>query len=119
MEQRAHQPLEILIAVWDNKSMAGLPPSLHQYFWDYDVSILDVHTHAFLIMKRVLDRGKTNDVRWIVRTYGKDAIRDMLKKTKDLSRITATYWSRVLDVDQKDVPCLLKPYSRTRFGLSS
>lgn len=70
-------------------------------------------------MKRVLDRGKTDDVRWVVRTYGNDAIRDMLKKTKDLSRITATYWSRALGVDQKDVPCLQKPYSQTRFGLSS
>ena len=99
--------------------MDSLPTTLHQYFWDYDVSTLDVQKHAFLIMKRVLDRGKTSDVRWVVQTYGNDAIRDMLKKTKDLSRITATYWSHVLDVDQKDVPCLLKPYSQTRFGLSS
>ena len=99
--------------------MSSLPTHLHQYFWDYNVSTLDIHQHAFLIIKRVLDRGKTDDVRWVVQTYGKDAIRDMLKKTKDLSRITATYWSHVLDVDQKDVPCLHKLYSQTRFGLSS
>lgn len=99
--------------------MNSIPAHLHQYFWDYDASTLDVQQHAFLIIKRVLDRGKTSDMKWVVQTYGNDAIRDMLKKTKDLSRITATYWSRALNVDQKDVPCLLKPYSQTRFGLSS
>lgn len=70
-------------------------------------------------MKRVLDRGKTSDVHWILKTYGEDAVKDLLAHTIDLSRPTATYWATRLGVDRKNVLCLQKPYSRTRFGLSS
>ena len=52
-----------------------LPEFLRSYFWDVAFEQLEVKTHAFLIIKRVLDRGNLRDIRWLVKTYGKDAIK--------------------------------------------
>ena len=99
--------------------IAHFPPSFKDYFWDMDIATLDPKKHAFLIMKRVLDRGQTSDVQWVIKTYGEDAVKDLLAHTKDLSRPTAIYWATRLGVEVKNVLCLQKPYSRTHFGLSS
>ncbi len=96
-----------------------LPEFLKPYFWDVDFSELEVEKHKFLITKRVIDRGNSRDVHWVIDTYGLDAIREVVLKTRDLSRKTAHFWALILDLDPKQVPCLQKPYSPIPFGLSS
>lgn len=96
-----------------------LPEFLKPYFWDVKFEELGVKEHSFLVIKRVLDRGNTSDIKWILATYGKDAIIDVVLRTKDLSRPTANFWAEILGLDKSKVPCLQKPYSPIHFGLSS
>jgi hypothetical protein len=96
-----------------------IPDSFQTYFWDVSFDSLDIDKNAHLIMKRVLDRGSTNDIKWLLNTYTKDNIREVLTGTKDLARATGNFWADILDVDKKDVPCLQKPYFPIHFGLSS
>lgn len=92
---------------------------LRPYFWDVPFEDLKIEKHAFLIVKRVLDRGNLSDIRWLVKTYGKDEIKRVITKTKDLSRPTGNFWADILKLPKNRVPCLQKPYFPIHFGLSS
>lgn len=96
-----------------------VPEFLRSYFWDVDFEKLEIQTHHFLIIKRVLDRGNLYDIRWLIKTYGKNKIKDVILKTRDLSRPTCNFWGDLLGLDKTKIPCLQKPYSPIRFGLSS
>ena len=96
-----------------------IPQSLHSLFWDVDFEKIRLKTHAFLIIKRVLDRGNLGDIRWLVTTYGKEAIKKVVMETKDLARPTGNFWADLLGLPKNKVACLQKPYSPIHFGLSS
>src|SRR5579872_349987 len=102
-----------------NKLNQPLPASLKQYFWDVNFTTLKTQSHAFLITKRLLDRGTLPDIRWLITTYGIDIIKKVVLETKDLSAPTANLWADILELDKKKIPCLQKPYSPIHFGLSS
>ncbi len=101
------------------KNRTQLPEYLRSYFWDVAFEELEIKTHSFLVIKRVLDRGNLRDIRWLVKTYGKDTLKKGVKETKDLARPTGNFWADMLDLDKNQIPCLEKPYSPIRFGLSS
>lgn len=96
-----------------------LPEFFRQYFWDVEFKDLEVKKHSFLIIKRVLDRGNLHDIRWLIKTYGKDAIKKVVMGTRDLARPTGNFWADILRLPKNQVACLQKHYSPIHFGLSS
>lgn len=96
-----------------------LPEFLRPYFWDVVFEELEIKTHASLVIKRVLDRGNLSDIRWLIKTYGKNAIKKTVTETKDLARPTGNFWADIFDLDKSQVRCLQKPYFPIHFGLSS
>lgn len=96
-----------------------LPQFLRSYFWDVAFEKLEIKRSAHLIIKRVLDRGNLSDIRWLIKTYGKDEIKKVVMGTKDLARPTGNLWADILKIDKTEVPCLQKPYFPIHFGLSS
>lgn len=96
-----------------------LPQPFKSYFWDVKFEELTTQSDAAFVIKRVLDRGNLSDIRWLVKTYGKEEIKKVILKTRDLSRPTGNLWADILGVDKTQVPCLQKPYSPIHFGLSS
>jgi hypothetical protein len=97
----------------------SLPEFLRSYFWDIEFEDIRVKKHAFLVIKRILDRGNFSDICWLIKTYGREEIKKVVMKTKDLSRPTGNFWADILHLDKNKVPCLQKPYSPIHFGLSS
>ena len=96
-----------------------VPEFLRSYFWDVAFEKLKIKTHASLVIKRVLDRGNLSDIRWLIKTYGKDAVKKVVMSTRDLARPTGNFWADILNLDKGKVPCLQKPYFPIHFGLSS
>lgn len=96
-----------------------LPDYLKPYFWDVKFEDLDVLTHGHLVIKRILDRGDSQAVRWLVRQYGLKKIEEVVTKTRDLARPTGNFWADILSISKDRLPCLLKPYSPIHFGLYS
>jgi hypothetical protein len=96
-----------------------LPESFRSYFWDVKFEELEVERSAHLIIKRVLDRGNLSDIRWLLKTYGRDEIKKVVMGTRDLARPTGNFWADILEIDKAQVPCLQKPYFPIHFGLSS
>lgn len=99
--------------------MQKLPSFLKPYFWDVDFNKLAPKKYKTFILKRVLDRGDDKAMRWLLKHYTKEDIKELITTTRDLSAKTANFWATYLKVDPKKVPCLQKPYSRIQFGLSS
>lgn len=96
-----------------------LPAFLKQYFWDVDFAGLNFEKSRTFVLKRVLDRGDTKALNWLMKNFTKSEIKSLLLFTRDISQKTANFWADYLKIDRKKVPCLQKPYSRIPFGLSS
>ncbi len=103
----------------NQKENTQVPGFLRSYFLDVAFEGLRIKTHAFLVIKRVLDRGNFSDIRWLVKIYGKDQIKKVVMETKDLARPTGNFWADMFGLDKRRVPCLQKPYFPIHFGLSS
>ncbi|HBQ51035.1 TPA: hypothetical protein DD690_03570 [Candidatus Daviesbacteria bacterium] len=99
--------------------MKRLPVFLKQYFWDVDFNKLDFERSKTFILKRVLDRGDNQTLKWLFQNYTKEDIKELILTTRDLSAKTANFWADYLHIAHNQVPCLQKPYSRIQFGLSS
>ena len=99
--------------------MAKLPEFLRGYFWDVEFEELNKEDHWYLITKRVLDRGDSQAVKWLVKEYGLDKIKEVLLSSIDLSLPTAMFWTDILGLSTNDIPSLNKPYSRIPWGLAS
>lgn len=99
--------------------MVKIPSQLKPLFWDIDFSNLNFTKNSHFIIKRVLDRGNTNNIRWLNKNYSKNEIIQTVLNSRDLSQKTANFWSDIYGLDQSKILCLQKPYSPTPFGLSS
>ena len=99
--------------------MADIPSFLKKYFWDIDFHSLSLTKNKAFILKRILDRGDTKAINWLNQNYTKKDIETLITTTRDISQKTANFWTMLLGIDPKRVPCLQKPYSPVQFGLSS
>lgn len=95
-----------------------LPEFLRPYFWDVEFKDIDIEKSKHFIVKRAIDRGNTNAVKFVIKTYGLNAIKEVVLSTRDLSRVTGNFWADMLNLDKSQVPCLQKPYSPIHFGPS-
>jgi hypothetical protein len=94
------------------------PAGFKSYFWDIDFSKLNLKNSRFII-KRILDRGNTGSIKWLVRNYSKADIENTVMKSRDLSQKTANFWADLYGMDRTKILCLQKHYSPIQFGLSS
>lgn len=103
----------------EQSKKAHLPIFLKPYFWDVAFEELEVKKDTLFIMKRVLDRGNTQALRWVLSMYDKATIKTLILFSKDISPKTANFWAEMLDLDKTKIPCLQKPYSPIHFRLFS
>lgn len=96
--------------------MEKLPAFLKPYFWDVDFEKMAIDTNPAFVALRVIDRGNTSSLRWVVKHYGLKLIRDLVLKSRDISRKTANFWVNYFGLDPKKAVCLQKPYSPTPFA---
>ncbi|MCX6816255.1 MAG: hypothetical protein NTZ93_00035 [Candidatus Beckwithbacteria bacterium] len=94
-----------------------LPKRLAKYFWDVNLNQLNPLEDADFLIKRILERGETQDIFWLKRQFGLEKIAVSLKKYRDFSRKTGLFWTLLLNLNQSEVPCLQTPYRRIRYGV--
>lgn len=88
--------------------MKGLPKELHRYFWDTDPMKVDLRRHRRFIIERLLEFGDEEAIRWVRRTFGDDAIGEVVRKSRRLSKRTANFWRLILGIPKEQVACLSK-----------
>ena len=92
-----------------------LPKEFKTYFWDSNFKDLNPQKHPQFVLARLLDMGNTQAVRWSLQYYSTQDIKTLLTTTKNISRKSANYWSKTLNINSQQVPCLQKPYHQQPF----
>jgi len=57
-----------------------LPAAVRRTLWSYDVRRIDVRRDQALIITQVLNYGTWDGVKWVMRTYGDEAIREVIRR---------------------------------------
>lgn len=78
-------------------------------FWDTDVQSIDPILHREFVIERLLQYGGMEGIRWILENWGADAIKNVVKKSRNISRMTATFWAVYFDLTLKSIRCLSEP----------
>ena len=87
----------------------GLPPSGGRLFWDCRETAVSLEAHGPFVIGRVLSHGGWEDVRWLRRAAGDDAIRRFLRESRGrgLERPQLRYWQLILDLPEAEVDAWL------------
>ncbi|KKR91683.1 MAG: hypothetical protein UU81_C0034G0003 [Microgenomates group bacterium GW2011_GWC1_41_8] len=64
-------------------------------FWDTDPTKIDPKKHAKYIIERIMDFGNIEEVRWCIKRYGKETIKQMLPKLH-LTNKSISFWRQYL-----------------------
>lgn len=83
-----------------------LPAELHHFFWEYHPEDLDLTQQRHLIIERILEYGDLPAYRWLLKTCSYQQIAEVVRKSRNLSRRTASLWQNLLDIPKKEVLCL-------------
>ena len=59
---------------------SALPLSFRPLFWSYRFRDLDIHEDTKLIIKQILLYGDLRQLRWMVKAYTKEKIRNILSR---------------------------------------
>ncbi len=90
-----------------------LPEFLRPLFWEVDFDRLRLSEHEQYIIERVLEYGDDPAIRRLQRTFSPKTIADVVRRSRKLSRNTATLWALMLDIPRDQIQCLSKPYRVT------
>ena len=95
----------------------SIPERIKRLFWDVDKERIDIKDQRSFIIRRIIDFGNMDDVKWMLNVYTSDEIIEVVKKSRGLSRKSAYFWSAYFNIPKKDVECLKKSYQKS-FKLS-
>jgi hypothetical protein len=89
-----------------------IPDSAKPFFQEYDVDLLDIDQHAVLIIERILAYGNRDEVRWLLKTYGRDRVRDWVAQSGivRLSRRRYHLWCFVFHLQEQKRPVSAWPH---------
>ena len=65
-------------------------------FWDTDPEQVDPERHRAYIIERVLEHGNEKDAEWMLRQYARQAIIEVLEKSRRISAKSKNYWGIIL-----------------------
>jgi hypothetical protein len=82
---------------------------LRPFFWDTDVSKLSLKKSRKSIIERVLKFGRVHHVKWMLHHFDDDEIIEVIRRSSNLDRRTANYWSLRYQLPKTQVRCFQKP----------
>ena len=88
-----------------------LPRRLDKFFWDVSPRQIHLERHCEYVIARVLEHGDLVAIRWLIKTYRKEDIVNVVKSSRQLSRKTANFWRLRLGIPPSAVYALKRTYS--------
>lgn len=84
---------------------SGLPEELHRYFWDHDPNALSLDETRETIVRRLLETGGWDAVRWLRSEVGDEELREVLRRrrSRGLSPKRLRFWGLVLGLPRERV----------------
>jgi hypothetical protein len=81
---------------------------LARLFWDVDKRTVDFKRHRSYVIRRIMDYGDLEDVKWMLAAYSDRELIDVLKRSRGLSRKSATFWAVYFGIPKEEIECLKK-----------
>lgn len=72
--------------------MSKIPDHFSKYFWDSDISSIDLKSHQQYIIARVLRYGDEASLKWIHQTFKRTDIRNCVYQSRELSLKDKTFF---------------------------
>lgn len=91
-----------------------IPKKFYQYFWDVDVKKLNPQKYPYFVIARLLDKGDIEAVRWVRKHFDDNLVKETLKKYRDFSLKSASFWATIYQVPKTQVKCFQQPYLSMR-----
>jgi hypothetical protein len=66
--------------------------------------------YPYYVIERLLENGDTPLIRWVLARYDDEIIRDVVRRSRKLSRRTARFWQQMFQIPEEDVLCLSKSW---------
>ena len=76
-----------------------LPPFLRPFFWDVDFSTLSIAKSAYFIISRLMEHGDEAAMIFLLKTYSRKEMINVLKKSRSLSRRSRNFWRIFFDLE--------------------
>ena len=73
-----------------------IPTNIRRLFWDVDKGKLDIITDQKSIVERILNYGVLSDWKWLLVTYGKGVVEDVVSNSINQNRSNIREQSRRL-----------------------
>jgi len=83
-----------------------MPIFLKRYFWDVDLSQLDIEKHSRFIIERILEFGRPEAVRWMRKEFSPSRIKQVIRISRNLSPKSATFWAFIFHLPKNQILCL-------------
>ena len=69
------------------------PPSfLKEYFWNARFDQMDTQKHSGDIIRQLLESGNTTSLKWMLHTYAKSDVEEVVRTSKNLSPRSKMFW---------------------------
>ena len=77
--------------------MNKLPSTYKKYFWDCDFELLDLNVHREFILKRLLNFGDLEAIKFILTEFSHRYVENIVKQKgqKILSRTNFLFWQKL------------------------
>lgn len=82
-------------------------------FWGVNLDKLDLDKNKEFIISRILENGTKEDIDWLRTNFTDTEIKDIVIKSKLISRKTAYFWKIILDI-KEDILCLSDQFRKTQ-----
>ena len=92
--------------------MKSVPKYVEKYLWDVKTKSIDIQKHSGFVIERVLEYGDTDSFSWLLKTYQKDKILEILKKSKRISPKTGNFYALYFGIPKEELLCIRKPFIR-------
>jgi hypothetical protein len=87
-----------------------LPRRLDKFFWDASPGQIDLDRYSEYVIARVLEHGDLVAIQWLIKTYRKEEIINVVKSSRQLSRKTANFWRLRFAIPKSAVHALKRAY---------
>ncbi|MBI4009380.1 hypothetical protein HY357_04040 [Candidatus Roizmanbacteria bacterium] len=102
------------ICMQKKKLPTNIPKSLYRYFWDVNPKKVNPKESPYFVINRLLDKGNVESVRWVIRSFTKEQIKETFKRFKDFRAQVGNFWSLFFQLPKKEVACLQPHYLKMR-----
>ena len=100
-----------------------LPDRLRQYFWEYDAVCLSWNENRHTILRKLLEDGGWDAVRWLRTNVNDDELREFIvrRRGRGIGPRRLRFWALILEIPRPQVDAwlaaqLTNPWGQRRVG---